>query len=292
MLRSRHDVLRGEDGLRARPPERDEAAARAPGRREGASGRRRADGAPRPRGPARAARIRRAQAALRGRVPRRDPARARRARRAVRRRLLRGRGLLARGVGRDPRVGKGPRPRAARPRGRADAARRRLARGAGGRRLGRPPPLRDGRRDPGHGGGRRRRDAPARHVRVPPDEPLRPRPGDDRRRRPRRPRNGLQSGLLVHRVAPGRRIPRLPGDGAHGRGDADGDDAERRGVRSGGGRAAARSRRASAPTSSFSTRPALEHLVYHWGVNLVSDVLVAGERTWSVGGDLLRSSAS
>ncbi len=36
--------------------------------------------------------------------------------------------------------------------------------------------------------------------------------------------------------------------------------------------------------------PALEHLVYHWGVNLVSDVLVAGERVVE-GGDLLRSRA-
>jgi imidazolonepropionase len=37
--------------------------------------------------------------------------------------------------------------------------------------------------------------------------------------------------------------------------------------------------------------PALEHLVYHWGVNLVSDVLVAGERVVG-GGDLLGSRAS
>ena len=36
--------------------------------------------------------------------------------------------------------------------------------------------------------------------------------------------------------------------------------------------------------------PALEHLVYHWGVNLVSDVLVAGERVVG-GGDLLGSRA-
>lgn len=37
--------------------------------------------------------------------------------------------------------------------------------------------------------------------------------------------------------------------------------------------------------------PSLEHLVYHWGVNLVSDVLVAGERVVR-GGDLLGSRAS
>jgi imidazolonepropionase len=36
--------------------------------------------------------------------------------------------------------------------------------------------------------------------------------------------------------------------------------------------------------------PALEHLVYHWGVNLVSDVLVAGARVVA-GGDLLGSRA-
>jgi imidazolonepropionase len=37
--------------------------------------------------------------------------------------------------------------------------------------------------------------------------------------------------------------------------------------------------------------PSLEHLVYHWGVNLVSDVLVGGDHVVR-GGDLLGSSAS
>ena len=36
--------------------------------------------------------------------------------------------------------------------------------------------------------------------------------------------------------------------------------------------------------------PSLEHLVYHWGVNLVTDVLVAGKRVVA-NGDLLRSFA-
>ena len=37
--------------------------------------------------------------------------------------------------------------------------------------------------------------------------------------------------------------------------------------------------------------PSLEHLVYHWGVNLVSDVLVGGEHV-VLRGDLLGSPAS
>ena len=56
--------------------------------------------------------------------------------------------------------------------------------------------------------------------------------------------------------------------------------------------ARARSSRASAPTSSSSTRPSLEHLVYHWGVNLGVGRLAGGERVRRLGGDLLGSPAS